>query len=126
LQVGENDCVIIITHEPNWLHDWYWGDYIGNNVLHLIKYHLKGRCHIRLDGDLHHYMHHSAVPSVKPVYVQHLLVNGCGGAFLHPTHVFSNFRQFLGACYENKAAYPTYEDSKRVGKQRGYHYLSVK
>lgn len=113
-QVGENDCVIIITHEPNWLHDWYWGDCTGKNVAHLIKDHLKGRCRIRLAGDLHHYMHHSAVPSVKPVYVQHLLVNGCGGAFLHPTHVFSNFRQFLGACYENKAAYPTYEDSKRI------------
>eukprot|EP01018_Ginkgo_biloba_P006074 Gb_19683 [translate_table: standard] len=113
-QVGKNDCIIVMTHEPNWLHDWYWDDCTGKNVSHLIRDHLKGRCRIRIAGDLHHYMHHSAVPSGNPVYVQHLLVNGCGGAFLHPTHVFSDFRQFLGTSYEAKAAYPSYEDSNRI------------
>eukprot|EP01018_Ginkgo_biloba_P035207 Gb_09079 [translate_table: standard] len=113
-QVGINDSVIIVTHEPSWLLDWYWHDCTGKNVSHLIQDHLKGRCRIRMAGDLHHYMRHSALPSGKPVYVQHLLVNGCGGAFLHPTHTFSNFRQFLGTCYENKVAYPPYEDSKRI------------
>ncbi|GLJ47120.1 hypothetical protein SUGI_0994890 [Cryptomeria japonica] len=113
-QVKESDRVIIITHEPNWLLDWYWSVCTGNNVSHLIKDHLKGKCRVRLAGDLHHYMRHSALPSSKSVYVEHLIVNGCGGAFLHPTHVFSNFHQFLGATYEHKAAYPCYEDSKRI------------
>ncbi|KAJ6872253.1 hypothetical protein NC651_031379 [Populus alba x Populus x berolinensis] len=49
-----------------------------------------------------------------PVHVQHLLVNGCGGAFLHPTHVFCNFKKLYGTSYENKAAYPSLEDSSRI------------
>ncbi|GAB4833573.1 hypothetical protein Ancab_031816 [Ancistrocladus abbreviatus] len=113
-KVGCNDSVIIMTHEPNWLLDWYWNESSGKNIGHLIRDHLNGRCKLRLAGDLHHYMRHSYVPSDKPVYVQHLLVNGCGGAFLHPTHVFANFRKFYGTQYELKAAYPTCEDSSRI------------
>ncbi|KAL3514532.1 hypothetical protein ACH5RR_027249 [Cinchona calisaya] len=113
-KVGENDSVIIMTHEPNWLLDWYWNDVTGKNVSHLIRDHLNGRCRLRMAGDLHHYMRHSYVPSDKPVYVQHLLVNGCGGAFLHPTHVFSNFDKLYGTSFECKAAYPSFEDSSRI------------
>ncbi|KAK6938720.1 Calcineurin-like phosphoesterase domain, ApaH type, partial [Dillenia turbinata] len=112
-RVRENDCVIVMTHEPHWLLDWYWNAASGKNVSHLIRDHLKGRCRLRIAGDLHHYMRHSYVQSEKPVYVQHLLVNGCGGAFLHPTHVFSNFNKFYGTPYECKAAYPSFEDSSR-------------
>lgn len=114
VQVGENDSVIIMTHEPNWILDWYWNDVSGKNVSHLIRDHLKGRCKLRMAGDLHHYMWHSAVQSDKPAFVEHLLVNGCGGAFLHPTHVFSNFKNLYGTAYECKAAYPSFEDSSRV------------
>lgn len=106
--------MIVITHEPSWLLDWYWNDVSGKNVSHLICDYLNGRCKLRIAGDLHHYMRHSFVPSDKPVCVQHLLVNGCGGAFLHPTHVFNDFRKFCGTSYESKAAYPSYEDSSRV------------
>lgn len=111
----ENDSVIIMTHEPNWLLDWYWSDETGKNVSYLIRDHLKGRCKLRIAGDLHHYMRHSYVPSDRPAYVQHLLVNGCGGAFLHPTHVFRNFNELYGTTYESKASYPSFEDSSRVG-----------
>lgn len=113
-QVQENDCVIVITHEPNWLLDWYWNDVTGKNVSHLIKDYLHGRCKLRIAGDLHHYMRHSFVPSEKPVYVEHLLVNGCGGAFLHPTHVFRNFNSFYGSSFKSNATYPSYDDSSRV------------
>ncbi|KAK9270823.1 hypothetical protein L1049_026409 [Liquidambar formosana] len=113
-KVGVDDCVIIMTHEPSWLLDWYWNDVSGKNVTHLIRDYLKGRCKLRMSGDLHHYMRHSYVKSDNPVYVQHLLVNGCGGAFLHPTHVFSNFNKFCGTSYESKAAYPSFEDSSRI------------
>ncbi|XP_008799898.2 uncharacterized protein LOC103714434 isoform X2 [Phoenix dactylifera] len=112
-KIGSNDNVIVMTHEPNWLLDWYWNEITGKNVSHLICDYLKGRCRLRMAGDLHHYMHHSAVPSEKPVYVQHLLVNGCGGAFVHPTHVFRNFSKFYGKIYESKATYPSYDDSSR-------------
>lgn len=113
-KVGEYDSVIVMTHEPNWLLDWYWDDTTGKNVSHLIKDLLKGRCKLRMAGDLHHYMRHSHVPSEKPVYVHHLLVNGCGGAFLHPTHVFSSFDSLYETPYESKAAYPSFEDSSRI------------
>jgi hypothetical protein len=114
MQVGETDSVIVITHEPNWLLDWYWSDSSGTNVTYLIREYLKGRCRLRMAGDLHHYMRHSCIESKGSVHVQHLLVNGCGGAFLHPTHVFKNFNEFYGNKYETKAAYPSYDDSSRV------------
>ncbi|KAG2663747.1 hypothetical protein I3760_16G048000 [Carya illinoinensis] len=113
-KVGDEDSVIIITHEPSWLLDWYWNGVSGKNVSHLISDYLKGRCKLRMAGDLHHYMRHSFVKSDGPVHVQHLIVNGCGGAFLHPTHVFSKFKKFLGVSYECKAAYPSFEDSSRI------------
>ncbi|KAF4352914.1 hypothetical protein G4B88_030165 [Cannabis sativa] len=115
-KVGDNDSVIIMTHEPNWLLDWYWNDVSGKNVSHLICDYLKGRCKLRMSGDLHHYMRHSFVKSdgLGPVHVQHLLVNGCGGAFLHPTHVFASFNKLYGTPYDCKAAYPSFEDSSRI------------
>uniref|UniRef100_A0A803QW89 Uncharacterized protein n=2 Tax=Cannabis sativa TaxID=3483 RepID=A0A803QW89_CANSA len=105
-----------MTHEPNWLLDWYWNDVSGKNVSHLICDYLKGRCKLRMSGDLHHYMRHSFVKSdgLGPVHVQHLLVNGCGGAFLHPTHVFASFNKLYGTPYDCKAAYPSFEDSSRI------------
>ncbi|KAI3825561.1 hypothetical protein L1987_07051 [Smallanthus sonchifolius] len=113
-KVKENDSVIIMTHEPNWILDWYWDSITGKNVSHLVKDHLKGRCKLRMAGDLHHYMRHSCIPSENPDSIQHLLVNGGGGAFLHPTHVFSNFDKAYGTSYEMKAAYPEVEDSSRI------------
>ncbi|KAL5198031.1 hypothetical protein ABZP36_001543 [Zizania latifolia] len=113
-KVGESDSVILITHEPNWLLDWYWADNTGTNVTYLIREYLRGRCKLRMAGDLHHYMRHSCIESKEPVHVQHLLVNGCGGAFLHPTHVFENFKEFYGNKYEMKVAYPSYDDSSRI------------
>ena len=41
MQVGENDSVIVVTHEPNWLLDWYWNETTGKNVSHLIQEYLK-------------------------------------------------------------------------------------
>lgn len=105
--------MIIVTHEPNWLLDWYWDSSTGSNVSHLIQEHLKGRCRLRLAGDLHHYMRHTMVPGT-PAAVEHLIVNGSGGAFLHPTHVFAGFKKFLGGTYENRCAYPSFRDSQRV------------
>lgn len=121
IKVGDEDSVIIITHEPSWLLDWYWNDVTGKNVSHLISDYLKGRCKLRMAGDLHHYMRHSFVKSDGPVHVQNLIVNGCGGAFLHPTHVFSKFKKFHGVSYECKAAYPSYEDSSRVNFDYHFH-----
>ena len=113
-KVKKKDSVIIMTHEPSWLLDWYWRNTTGTNVSILIQDLLKGRCRIRIAGDLHHYFRHSAVKAPKVANVEHLIVNGCGGAFLHPTHVFAKFDCFLGSSYEKKSVYPSFSDSKRV------------
>ncbi|KAJ7562881.1 hypothetical protein O6H91_03G087600 [Diphasiastrum complanatum] len=114
-KVGKDDTVVIITHEPTWLLDWYWGSSTGRNVTQLIKYHLYGRCRLRMAGDLHFYLRHSAVPSSGTTpHVQHLIVNGSGGAFLHPTHIFTNFRQYGESSYQNMATYPPVEDSQKM------------
>ncbi|KAJ3678324.1 hypothetical protein LUZ60_002127 [Juncus effusus] len=125
-KVGMNDSVIIMTHEPSWLLDWYWGDSTGQNVTYLIRDYLKGRCKLRMAGDLHHYMRHSVAKQQQsesesesdkrapPVYVEHLMVNGCGGAFLHPTHVFKGFERFCGSKYACEATYPSFDDSSRI------------
>lgn len=103
-----------MTHEPNWLLDWYWENSTGKNVSHLIQEHLKGRCRLRLAGDLHHYMRHSISGGAQNNCIEHLLVNGQGGAFLHPTHIFAKFQDFQGNKYEKIAAYPTMRQSERV------------
>ncbi|KAG6549218.1 hypothetical protein Mapa_009204 [Marchantia paleacea] len=113
-KIKDDDSVVVITHEPAWLLDWYWGGSTGKNVAHLIKDHLRGRCRLRMAGDLHHYMRHSAIPSSSTPAVQHLIVNGCGGAFLHPTHVFAGFKQFQGSSYERMSAYPSIPDSRKI------------
>ncbi|KAJ4801307.1 Calcineurin-like metallo-phosphoesterase superfamily [Rhynchospora pubera] len=114
-KIGETDSVVVMTHEPNWLLDWYWKEKTGKNVSHLICDYLKGRCKLRMAGDLHNYMRHSAVVSdAGPTCIEHLLVNGCGGAFLHPTHVFQDFKSFCGTQYDCKTTYPSYGDSRRI------------
>ena len=116
-----------MTHKPDWLVDWYENgdsrnnmlDYQskGKNVTDLICNILKERCKLQIAGDIHHYMHHAAVPQPngnnnEPI--KHLLVNGCGGAFTHPTHVFRDFNESHGVYYKCKNAYPPYKMSRRV------------
>ena len=119
-----------MTHKPDWLVDWYENgdsrnnvsddsDYQskGKNVTDLIRKILEERCKLQIAGDIHHYMHHAAVPQPngnnnEPI--KHLLVNGCGGAFTHPTHVFRGFRESRGVSYECKVAYPSFKKSTRV------------
>lgn len=114
-QVGEDDSVILVTHEPNWLLDWYWDSTTGSNVAHFVEHYLKGRCRLRIAGDLHNYMRHKLV-SGSSTSVEHLIVNGSGGAFLHPTHVFGGFNKFQDGVYEKKFAYPSFKESEQVCK----------
>ena len=129
-KVGKKGSVIIMTHQPDWLVDWYENDNSkknvsahqskGKNVSDLLCNIFKKRCKIQIAGDIHHYMRHVAVSSQpkknnkEPIYAQHLLVNGCGGAFTHPTHVFRGFKEFRGVSYECKAVYPPFEESRKV------------
>ncbi|XP_040998138.1 uncharacterized protein LOC121244175 [Juglans microcarpa x Juglans regia] len=117
-KIGKNDAVIVMTHQPDWLVDWYetGTDVERDNLSELICNILKERCKLRIAGDIHHYMRHSMVPESNDlVYAQHLLVNGCGGAFLHPTHVFGDFKESHGVSYQCGASYPDKETSRRLG-----------
>jgi hypothetical protein len=120
--------VIIMTHQPDWLVEWYehGGSRNNNLVSELICGILKERCKLRIAGDIHHYMRHSSVQQVpaasNSVYAQHLLVNGCGGAFAHPTHVFRDFTQSHGVSYKRESAYPSFEISRKV---RTYIYTYI-
>jgi hypothetical protein len=112
--------VIIMTHQPDWLLDWYENRDSKSYVSMMICSILKERCKLQIVGDIHHYMRHSSLdrpvdsdPS-KMVYPQHLLVNGCGGAFAHPTHVFRDFSKSHGVSYQRESAYPSLEVSKKV------------
>jgi hypothetical protein len=110
-----------MTHQPDWLLEWYENGGSRNNtwVSELICGILKERCKLRIAGDIHHYMRHSLVhqvPASNSVYEQHLLVNGCGGAFTHPTHVFRDFTKSHGDGVSCKLefAYPSFEISRKV------------
>ncbi|KAG7941532.1 hypothetical protein I3843_16G049600 [Carya illinoinensis] len=129
-RVGEGDSVIVMTHQPDWLLDWYEDsgdqhDY-KHNISDLICNILKRKCRLRIAGDIHHYMRHERVnsgdESDELIYPQHLLVNGRGGAFLHPTHVFRNFSKSHGVSYECKAAYPTFEESRKLAWRNISHF----
>ncbi|XP_042966175.1 uncharacterized protein LOC122299793 [Carya illinoinensis] len=128
-RVGERDSVIVMTHQPDWLLDWYEGGDQHNykhNISDLICNILKRKCRLRIAGDIHHYMRHERVNpgggSDELVYPQHLLVNGCGGAFLHPTHVFRNFSKSHAVSYECKQAYPTFEKSRKLAWKNISHF----
>ncbi|KXZ46777.1 hypothetical protein GPECTOR_40g511 [Gonium pectorale] len=58
-----DDQVILITHEPLWLLEWYWQRRHGSNLRQLVRGHLRGRARLHLAGDLHFYMRHSWEPA---------------------------------------------------------------
>lgn len=58
--MGPTDQVILLTHQPTWLLDWYWGHRLAPNLQQLIRRHLRGRARMHIAGDLHFYMRHSA------------------------------------------------------------------
>ncbi|GFR41995.1 hypothetical protein Agub_g2809, partial [Astrephomene gubernaculifera] len=54
-----DDQVILVTHEPLWLLEWFWQNRSGANLRQLVRGHLRGRARLHLAGDLHFYMRHS-------------------------------------------------------------------
>uniref|UniRef100_A0A7S1I8W4 RING-type domain-containing protein n=1 Tax=Eutreptiella gymnastica TaxID=73025 RepID=A0A7S1I8W4_9EUGL len=124
-----DDKVIVITHEPAWVIDYYFKKRTQRNVNDLILYVLGSKCALRLSGDLHHYTRHVPVqravaeavarPYSHPEDVQPqpvLVVSGGGGAFLHPTHVpRGGDLDWEGQGYTRVGAYPPPRVSRRYG-----------
>mmetsp|Transcript_31178 Transcript_31178/g.92977 ORF Transcript_31178/g.92977 Transcript_31178/m.92977 type:complete len:1354 (-) Transcript_31178:1870-5931(-) len=67
-RLGPNDQVMLMTHQPLWLLDWYWREASGLYLRQLVRGHLNGRARVHLAGDLHFYMRHSYTepPAPKP------------------------------------------------------------
>lgn len=49
-RLGHNDNVIIITHEPTWLLEWFWASSSSSNLRQLVRGHLRGRARVHLAG----------------------------------------------------------------------------
>ncbi|KAK9862826.1 hypothetical protein WJX84_007158 [Apatococcus fuscideae] len=62
-RMGPEDQVILVTHQPRWLMDWFWAKAAAPNLRQLVRGHLRGRARVHLAGDLHFYMRHSFQPS---------------------------------------------------------------
>ncbi|KAK9823894.1 hypothetical protein WJX72_006230 [[Myrmecia] bisecta] len=74
-RMGPDDQVILVTHQPHWLTDWFAEEASCHNLRQLIRAHLRGRARVHLAGDLHFYMRHSFKPSApapKPSNSDHL------------------------------------------------------
>lgn len=72
-QMGDDDQVILVTHEPRWLLDVYeQRDKSEEKLSFLVNSVLKGRVALRLAGDIHNYTRHSLkkpepeAPAPKP------------------------------------------------------------
>lgn len=205
-KMGADDKVIIVTHCPPWLLDWFFGvDKRAHKLLRqLITGPLRGRTRLRLAGDLHFYLRHqfhhydngdvSCTPyeptpaggspglGGSPVFVgrapaldeeelrkkllgfgdvgehasdvpmptlcpcpegksgdrasngpgpaEHLVVCGGGGAFLHPTHVFTPARfrdrdSKVPGEYRCVGAFPSARDSQKICRRNLHAFRHV-
>ncbi|GLI59475.1 hypothetical protein VaNZ11_001358 [Volvox africanus] len=82
-RLDPDDQVMLMTHEPLWLLEWFWQRRHGANLRQLVRGHLRGRARLHLAGDLHFYMRHTwtaaAPPEVEPTR-RGRNYNGRGGA----------------------------------------------
>lgn len=49
--MGPDDQVILVTHQPRWLMDWYWEEAATHNLRQLVRGHLRGRARVHLAGN---------------------------------------------------------------------------
>ena len=48
--MGPEDQVILVTHQPRWLMDWFWAKAAAPNLRQLVRGHLRGRARVHLAG----------------------------------------------------------------------------
>ena len=49
-RMGPEDQVILVTHQPRWLMDWFWEEAATHNLRQLVRGHLRGRARVHLAG----------------------------------------------------------------------------
>lgn len=50
--MGPDDQVILVTHQPRWLMDWFWEEAATHNLRQLVRGHLRGRARVHLAGQI--------------------------------------------------------------------------
>lgn len=48
--MAAEDQVILVTHQPRWLSDWFWDETACHNLRQLVRGHLRGRARVHLAG----------------------------------------------------------------------------
>ena len=48
--MGPEDQVVLVTHQPRWLMDWFWAKAAAPNLRQLVRGHLRGRARVHLAG----------------------------------------------------------------------------
>lgn len=110
----DGDRAVVCTHEPCWLLDAYSleDDTSSPNLKALFQtYFSKNRrVAVRIAGDVHSYLRHTVTEdetSRKNGAPNTLIVEGGGGAFMHPTHNFPKTFSDCKATYTREACYPS-------------------
>ena len=50
--MAEDDAVILVTHQPRWLAEWFWEETGSHNLRQLVRGSLRGRARVWLSGPL--------------------------------------------------------------------------
>jgi hypothetical protein len=48
--MAEDDAVILVTHQPRWLAEWFWEETGSHNLRQLVRGSLRGRARVWLSG----------------------------------------------------------------------------
>ena len=51
-RMAEDDAVILVTHQPRWLTEWFWEETGSHNLRQLVRGSLRGRARVWLSGSL--------------------------------------------------------------------------
>lgn len=50
-RLGPDDAVILVTHQPRWLAEWFWEETGAHNLRQLVRGSLRGRARVHLAGE---------------------------------------------------------------------------
>ena len=51
-RMAEDDAVIMVTHQPRWLAEWFWEETGSHNLRQLVRGSLRGRARVWLSGPM--------------------------------------------------------------------------
>ena len=52
--MAQDDAVILVTHQPRWLAEWFWEETGSHNLRQLVRGSLRGRARVWFSGPTSH------------------------------------------------------------------------